>query len=258
MISEELIIRLQTRKIRVIIFDFDGTLLDINKALRKSIENVFYDYNIKANIDLAMSEIGAVLESIQGYPLPKIILESHQIFGVINTLKHLTYLKKLKIGAKVFSKFLEYSKNAKFFPKVKETIKNLSKFHDLFIVSHNKTREILEHLERQGLKNYFTGIFGSDDLPKLKPHPDAFLPVFKSLPALRSDEVIMIGDMPTDIQAGQEAGFYTIGISSGISKKEFLTQFNPDFICASFKDFSEILEHQVQKSNSKEIIKIKS
>lgn len=258
MITEkELLTRLQTRKIRAIIFDFDGTLLDIKKILRKAIEYVFNDYKVKADMEVAMNEIGALLETIQGHPIPKIILQAHDIFQYITSLKHISFLKKLRIGVKIFSKYMELSKDAKLFPGVKTLLESLSKDYQLFIVSHNKTGDIVEHLEKEGLVKTFKGIYGTDDLPQLKPHPDAFLPVYEILPDLKSDEAVMIGDMPTDIQAAQEAGFWTIALTSGISKEDILAQFNPDLIVSSIQEIIDKLDLKTL-SKANESVSIKS
>ena len=49
--EKDLINRLKAQSLKVLIFDFDGTLLDINKPLKEAIEQVFKDYSINADID---------------------------------------------------------------------------------------------------------------------------------------------------------------------------------------------------------------
>jgi len=51
----------------------------------------------------------------------------------------------------------------------------------------------------------------------------------------------MIGDMPSDITAGREAGLWTIGIASGVSKKEILLEYKPDLLINSLDEFLKIL-----------------
>jgi phosphoglycolate phosphatase-like HAD superfamily hydrolase len=50
----------------------------------------------------------------------------------------------------------------------------------------------------------------------------------------------MIGDMPTDIQAGKSAGTKTVGITEGLFQKE-LIESNPDFLIRSITEFPRIL-----------------
>jgi phosphoglycolate phosphatase-like HAD superfamily hydrolase len=69
----------------------------------------------------------------------------------------------------------------------------------------------------------------------------------------------MIGDMPSDIQAGRGAGVWTVGVASGVSKKEILAEFEPDLLIDSLDDLKRLIENKnLSDSNSKNSIKIKS
>ena len=241
--KDKLIQLLQSGSLRAIIFDFDGTLLDIRQILEKSIEEVLTEKNIDVDMEITIQEIGALLETIQGYPLPKVLLESYEIFKHISTLKDLSYFKQLRIAVEIFSKYLEYSKEAPFFPGVKSLLKKLKKNYDLFIVSHNKTETIQEHLEKEGFDKFFKGVFGSDRIPVQKPDPMALQPPLEMYERDRKrDQFVMIGDMPSDIIAGQEAGFWTIGVASGVSKKEILIEYNPNIVIDSLEEILSLIE----------------
>ncbi|MFX0140552.1 MAG: HAD family hydrolase [Candidatus Hodarchaeota archaeon] len=236
---------LQSGSLRGIIFDFDGTILDIREILEKSIEEVLVEKNVNVDMETTIQEIGALLETIQGYPLPKVLLESYEIFNHITALNGLTYFKKLRIAIKIFAKYLEYAKQASFFPGVKPLLEKLGKSSDLFIVSHNKTETIIEHLDKEGLNgDFFKGVYGSDKIPVQKPDPMALQPALENYKKRRRDEFLMIGDMPSDITAGREAGFWTIGVASGVSKREILAEYHPDLLIDSFNELIELLEEK--------------
>jgi HAD superfamily hydrolase (TIGR01549 family) len=241
--DKQLIELLQSGSLRGIIFDFDGTLLDIREIIEKSIKEILGEKNLNIDMELTIQEIGALLETIQGYPLPKVLLESYEIFNHITALNELTYFNKLQIAVKIFAKYLEYAKEALFFPAVKYLLKKLSKSSDLFIVSHNKTESIMDHLEKMGFEKVFKGVYGSDKIPVQKPDPMALQPALENYEKRRRDEFLMIGDMPSDITAGQEAGFWTIGVASGVSKPEILTEYKPDLLIESLDDLVKILEN---------------
>ncbi|MFX1380181.1 MAG: HAD family hydrolase [Promethearchaeota archaeon] len=241
--DKQLIELLQKGSLRGIIFDFDGTLLDIREIIEKSIEEILGEKNLTIDMETTIQEIGALLETIQGYPLPKVLLESYNIFNHISALEGLTYFKKLQIAVKIFAKYLEYAKEALFFPAVKSLLKELGKNSDLFIVSHNKTKTIIEHLEKVGFEKAFKGVYGSDKIPIQKPDPMALQPTLENYEKRRRDEFLMIGDMPSDITAGREAGFWTIAVASGVSKSEILTEYKPDLLIKSLDDLLSILKN---------------
>ena len=257
--DNELVKRLQNGTIRGIIFDFDGTLLDIREPLRNSIEEVFNEKQINYDIETTMQEIGALMEIIQGTPLPKIILEAHDLFKYITSLQSISFLKKLRIATKIFTTYLTYAKEAPFYPEADDFIKKFKKSYDFFIVSHNQTKNIIPHLEENKIKSVFKGVFGADLLPGLKPDPDALNPVFESYKSCNLKEFIMIGDMPSDIQAGKEAGVWTVGVASGVSKKEMLADFEPDLLIDSLDELKRLIENKnISNSNTQNSIKIKS
>ena len=66
--EQELKARLQSGSLKAIIFDFDGTILDIREILEKSIEEILIEKNINVDMETTIQEIGALLETIQGYP----------------------------------------------------------------------------------------------------------------------------------------------------------------------------------------------
>ena len=248
--TNELINLLQTGSFRGVIFDFDGTILDVRDPLEKSIQEVLTEYKVNAEMSTTFQEIGALLETIQGFPLPKVLLESYEIFKHVTALQNESYFKKLRIAVKIFGKYLEYSKDAKFYPAVKPLLKKFKKFSDLFIVSHNKTETIIDHLEKENIKNTFKGIYGSDKIPVQKPDPMALQPVLENYTKKSRDEFLIIGDMPSDITAGKEAGFWTIGVASGISNKEVLSTLNPDLLIDSLDDLLNLLEKRSLKNSN--------
>ena len=257
--DKQLIKRLQNGSIQGIIFDFDGTLLDIREPLRNSIEEIFNEKKIAANIDTTIQEIGALMETIQGYPLPKIILQSHEMFKHITSLQSLTFMKKLQIATKIFSRYLTYAKEAPLYPNTINILKKLKKSFDLYIVSHNQTKNILEQLEKHKITNLFKGVYGTDVLPALKPDPESLAVVFKSYKSPKVNNFIMIGDMPSDIEAGNEAGVWTIAVTTGVSKKEMLLNFDPNMIIDSLNQLIDIIERRtIEDTNSQESMKAKS
>jgi len=240
--SEQLIKQLQNGSIRALIFDFDGTLLDIAEPLKNSIKEVFEEYKIASDMETTIQEIGALMETIQGYPLPKIVLQSYDMFKYISSLKSLTFMKKIEIAAKIFSRYLTLAKEAPIFPNADKILKKLTKSYDLFIVSHNQTKNIIEHLEKHELMTLFKGVYGADILPALKPDPNSLKPVFENYKSSKLKEFVIIGDMPSDIMAGVEAGVWTIAITTGVSNSDVLAEQGPSLVISSLSELIKLTE----------------
>ncbi|MBD3215088.1 MAG: HAD-IA family hydrolase [Candidatus Lokiarchaeota archaeon] len=233
---------LKSTNLRVFIFDFDGTLLDVNKPLERSIQETFEENNIEINLNKTKKEIGRVLESIQGLPFPKIILRSYEISNSLSSLQNLSYFKRLQIAAKLFAKYFDYEKDSLLISKAKELLEKLSSEYDIFVVSNNQSKNLYHHIEEKKIGKYFKGVYGADDLTSLKPDPLSLHPILTQYPLLERKQFVIIGDMPTDIEAGKRAGIWTIGITSGISNKELLSEQEPDLIVDSLSSLGKIFK----------------
>lgn len=255
--DKKLINELKSDSLTAVVFDFDGTLLDIEEPLQKSIKEVLDEKKLDYDMENTLKEIGALLESLQGYPLPKIVLQSYDLFRHISAFDSLTFLKALGVGTKIFSRYLTYAEEeAKIFPGVENLLKKLKKNYDLFVLSHNQTKTILEHLEKEELKNFFTGVYGADKIPAQKPDPQALEPILQNYDSFERDKFVMVGDMPSDIEAAKKAGFKTIAIASGISNKDLLKEYNPDLLLDSMDDLLELLDIRKEDSKSQNPVKV--
>ena len=67
--------------------------------------------------------------------------------------------------------------------------------------------------------------------------------------------------MPSDIEAAKEAGLCTIGIASGISKKDVLANISPDLLIDSLEELLDLIgikNGRISDSNVQTTLKIKS
>jgi phosphoglycolate phosphatase-like HAD superfamily hydrolase len=94
----------------------------------------------------------------------------------------------------------------------------------------------MEHLEKEEIANFFKGVYGSDKIPIQKPDPLALQPPLETYTKRKRDDFLMIGDMPSDIMAGRDAGLWTIGVASGVSQKEVLLEYEPDLMIDSLEE----------------------
>lgn len=73
-----------------------------------------------------------------------------------------------------------------------------------------------------GVRDYFEYIVAADDVQRMKPDPQSVHMVLERF-QLSGDQVVMVGDMKTDILAGRAAGVHTIGVTYGYGTAADLT-----------------------------------
>ena len=120
----------------------------------------------------------------------------------------------------------------------KEVILELSKTHNLFVVSSTIKSIIEKYLDRHGLLDSFTEILGSDtETSKVK----KFKMIFNKY-NISPDETIFLTDTSGDIKEAKEANIKTIiGILGGFQNEESLKQANPNAIVKNISEFFEVV-----------------
>ncbi len=247
--------RLARGGIKAVILDFDGTLLDINDPLKKSVTEVFQKYGIFADMGRTLIEVGTVLDTVQALPIPKILLESYDIFKMVSAMDQYRLIKKLRVAMSIFIKYQKFAEDAKLCLGVEDLLKALAGRVKTFIVSHNRTNKIQDQLAKFGIAKYFAGVYGVDQLPALKPDPQSVVFAATKVSPYKPEEIIVIGDMPTDIEAGTTAGFWTVGVSTGFIPHEHLSLAKPDVLVHNLPEF--IASFQVGRAPVIEVVQQK-
>lgn len=222
-----------------IIFDLDGVIYDITEAINKAVEDAIEKYNLNVNKDEIMQEIAHLIEEIQNYPVPQIILNSYNLLKEVNALKGLKYFKKMRIAVFLFNQFNKYREEAKIFEGIGETISKLSKKVKLAILTNNKSTYAEEVLEKFNLTEYFETIIGFNEVTEVKPSPEGILKILDRW-NLKPSETIFIGDMTTDIIAGKAANVKMICVASGLAQKETLMEQEPDILLDTVQDLNNL------------------
>ncbi|MFX1311767.1 MAG: HAD family hydrolase [Promethearchaeota archaeon] len=213
-----------------IIFDLDGVIYDITEAIKKAVDDGIEKYQLQNfNRDDVMEEIAHLIEEIQNYSVPKIILNSYELLK-IQFLEGISFFKKLRIAIFLFNQFNKYKDaESTIFKGVDKLISKLSKHVNLAILTNNKSQYAEEILEKFKLSDYFGTIIGFNEVTEVKPNPDGILKILDKW-KLKPKEAIFIGDMTTDIEAGKAANVKMICVASGLAKKETLLAHQPDIL----------------------------
>jgi pyrophosphatase PpaX len=210
-------------KINTVLFDLDGTLIDTNELIISSfLHTLEHYYPNQYNREDVLPFLGPTLrETFEPMDATKVD-EMITTYRKYNLAHHDTFVTE--------------------FPTVLGTIKILKeKGYKVGIVTTKISDVVMKGLKLTKLDSYFDVIVALDHVEKAKPDPE---PIFKALEQLGSkpDEAIMVGDNYHDILAGKNAGTKTAGVAWTIKGRDYLEQFEPDYILEEMADLLKILE----------------
>jgi phosphoglycolate phosphatase len=205
----------------VVIFDFDGVLVD-------------------AGLDIA-NAMNFVLRELG---LPE--LPPHRIIGFIG--RGAGMLVRDSLGEEhaglleqALAMFLErysryYLVDTHLYPGVRETLQSLIRAGKILAIATQKS-EPITHAILAGLEidSCISIVVGPESITHRKPHPESLLRVIQAT-RVAARRVLMIGDMPTDIQAGKAAGALTCAVTYGYGERADLQAADPDFMIDEIKD----------------------
>jgi phosphoglycolate phosphatase len=95
-------------------------------------------------------------------------------------------------------------------------------------------------IENLHLGRYFSSSFTRDDLPAMKPRPDGITTALGEL-GLSRNEVIYVGDSPTDILASRGAGVAIASVATGRYDAGALRALRPDYTLDSLEHLESLV-----------------
>lgn len=213
--------------IRLIIFDFDGTLGDtranIVLTMTQTLSRLGYpvagEAEIAATIGLPLEEGFAQL--VPGLS-PADVLFCAETYRTLFDENRKTLVPQL-------------------FPHVKETLDRLKeRGYVMTVASSRLSKSLLEFLHDMGVAGDFSFVLGADNVTRAKPHPE---PVLKTLKALGfpAEETLVVGDMPVDILMGRSAGTRTCAVTYGNASRDALVASGADYVIDTFPELLSLL-----------------
>ena len=212
--------------IKLIIFDFDGTLGDTRRNIVTTMQMTIAELGLSGRTDdECASKIGLPLDGCFEALYPDEAKDTIQLCA--ETYRRIFQENLLTMKPQVF-------------PKVKETLSMLKEQgYTLTIASsrwHKSLSELTHDLDIAGFISY---LVGADDVEKAKPNPE---PVIKTLAAMGADasQTLVVGDMNVDILMGLNAGAITCGVTYGNGTRKELEDAGADYIINSIDELIEI------------------
>jgi phosphoglycolate phosphatase len=210
------------KKIKLMVFDFDGTLIDTSKDLAEAMNHALK----KAGLCPVSRE---KVWSYTGDGTPLLIQR------ILKDKNHPELYNSL------FTSFIKYYEAhfADFAyptPGVKDMLEYFyNKNKKMAVLSNKYERFVVKLLDEFELKKYFFAIYGKDSFERSKPDP---YPLFKIMEDAESskEETVFIGDSKNDILISKNAGVKCFIIPSGVTPIDEIKRLKP------YKILSEITE----------------
>lgn len=187
-------------KLRGILLDIDGTLIDSNDAHARAWMEALLAHDFEVNYLQIREAIGMGGDNF----LPAVAhLRSESPLGQAIS----------KTRSELFKS--KYLSRLQAFPQVGELLTRLhSDGLNLVVATSAKPDEADALLKLTGASDLIDVIATTEDAEHSKPAPDILQAALKKS-GLSAEEVVMLGDTPYDVQSAQKAGIASLGVRCG-------------------------------------------
>ena len=217
---------MKDKKIRGVIFDLDGTLIDSYQAIYLSFQ---YTYEKMGLPPLTFEESRKVVG-----------------LGLTITFNELVGPERTPEALRFFRKRYEevFAQHTRFLPDARELVAELHRRGIREAIATNKlgrfSRAIIKHF---GMEDLFIAILGDEDVSLNKPHPEMLLSALEKM-VLPPEEVVMVGDSLIDIQSAKNTGIRVFAIASGATQREVLEQAQPTAVLDRLMDLLRYVDRK--------------
>lgn len=215
-------------QMKIIIFDFDGVILDSENS-----HFIAFNEGLK-NLNINISE--------DEYYSKYISLDDRSVItNVVNDKNISVTNEEIDMIIKNKNDYFESRliDNSKLFPGVEELIIQLSKNFVLSIGSGANRSEIIKTLKNNNIYDYFEIIVSANEVNNPKPNPETYNRVLDNINTdFNINEIIVIEDSPGGIEAAKSAGLKCIAITNTFDNKQLR---KADIIVSNYEDILKYL-----------------
>jgi HAD superfamily hydrolase (TIGR01509 family) len=209
----------QSRTIKTLLFDWDGTVVDSAQLGLTAFEQSFAA--LGANFDL---EIYRAVYSPNWYSV-------YEAMGLPK--------EKWQLADQLWVQHYG-EQTAQPVPHAQQTIRELKqRGYRLGVVSSGSECRVAREIKGLDLESYFETVICNEQMENKKPHPEGLNTAMRALGS-PSEATGYVGDSPEDIEMGKRAKLLTVGVRSGYPTSWKLKSHEPDILIESL---AELLHH---------------
>ncbi len=213
-------------KYELVVFDWDGTLLDSAGAIVRAIQSASRDLGLPIPDDArARHVIGLGLADALQHAVPELKPENYQ--AMIARYRH---------------HYLGGDQALKLFDGVPEMLQRLSGAGHQLAVATGKSRLGLERaLDHSGLRPFFRASRCADECHS-KPHPQMLEELMAEF-GMSAASTVMIGDTSHDLLMASNAGVDSLAVTYGAHPHEHLLEHKPVVCLNSIQELDQWLQN---------------
>ncbi|MDR7040196.1 HAD superfamily hydrolase (TIGR01509 family) [Methylobacterium sp. BE186] len=188
-------------RVKAVIFDIDGTLLDSVDLHARAWVEAFRHFGVETEEAAVRRQIGK-----GGDQLMPVFLSEAQIAREGETIE--AYRSDLFKRA--------YLSKVRPFPGVRALLERIrADGRRVALASSGKKSEVERYTEILGIGDLVDVATSADDADRSKPHPDIFAAVLEKLRPIGARDALAVGDTPYDAEAAAKVRLATIGLLCG-------------------------------------------
>ena len=211
--------------IRLVIFDFDGTLIDSK-----------YDIATSVNLTLEALELPTrtpeEIFTFVGDGIKRLLRLS---VGEANEARYEEALRIFRLH------YLAHATDTtQLYPGLDRLFGRTGDTHMKALATNKSLEYTAKIVEGLRIGKQFSAIEGPRDSADLKPAPDMVLRILEQL-AIPPEAALLVGDSTNDVQAAQAAGVHSCAVGYGYGHREKVLALRPDYYCEKPSDLLSLL-----------------
>jgi len=212
------------KKIKLVVFDLDGTLIDAYKAVDRSVNHT--------------------LESLGCRHVDAKTIKRNVGWGIRHLVRTFVGEERVDKGVQIYRRHHKdaLKVDSKLLPGALRLLKYLKKNKYKIAVASNRPQRfsmiVSRHLD---IAKYFDFVLCGDKAKRPKPYPDVLKAILRKF-SLKKSEALFVGDMALDVECGNRAGVKAVAIMGGSSNRTEIKEQKPLRIISNIYQIAGIVE----------------